>query len=104
MVGGTDGNVHDPVRAIYNYVRNYNRKPQPWVASASRIIRNVNRYKETIVGSIACGAGSIELRSLEPRRRRTRANPLGFFWCSALPSSKGTWEMQKTHNQNSLVC
>jgi hypothetical protein len=39
--------VHDLVRAVYDYVRNYNRKPQPWVASASRIIRKVNRYKET---------------------------------------------------------
>ena len=39
--------MHDLVRAVYDYVGNYNRKPQPWVASASRIIRKVNRYKET---------------------------------------------------------
>jgi hypothetical protein len=37
------------VGAIHEYVRNYNRNPQPfpWAASASRIIRKVNQYKET---------------------------------------------------------
>jgi hypothetical protein len=41
--------VRDLVEAIHDYVRNYNRNPQPfhWVASASRIIRKVNRYKQT---------------------------------------------------------
>jgi hypothetical protein len=41
--------VRDLVRAIHDYVRHYNHNPQPfqWVASASRIIRKVNRYKRT---------------------------------------------------------
>jgi transposase len=46
---GTFRSVRDLVEAIHDYVRNYNRNPQPfhWVASASRIIRKVNRYKQT---------------------------------------------------------
>ena len=46
---GTFRSVRDLVLAIQDYVRSYNRDPQPfhWVASASRIIRKVNRYKDT---------------------------------------------------------
>jgi transposase len=46
---GTFRSVRDLVLTIHDYVRNYNRNPQPfhWVASASRIIRKVNRYKDT---------------------------------------------------------
>jgi transposase len=46
---GTFRSVRDLVLAIHDYVRSYNRDPQPfhWVASASRIIRKVKRYKET---------------------------------------------------------
>ena len=37
------------IKAINDYVRIYNQNPRPfqWVASASRIIRKVNKYKET---------------------------------------------------------
>lgn len=47
---GTFRSVHDLIRAIRDYVRHYNRNPQPfqWVASASKIIRKVNKYKETL--------------------------------------------------------
>jgi hypothetical protein len=33
--------------AIQDYIRFYNKNPQPfqWIASASRIIRKVNKYK-----------------------------------------------------------
>jgi transposase len=46
---GTFHSVPDLIRAIKDYVRHYNRNPQPfqWVASASQIIRKVNKYKET---------------------------------------------------------
>ena len=46
---GTFRSVRDLIRAIHDYVRHYNRNPQPfhWVASASRIVRKVNRYKQT---------------------------------------------------------
>ena len=46
---GTFRSVRDLVRAIRDYVQHYNRNPQPfhWVASASRIVRKVNRYKQT---------------------------------------------------------
>jgi transposase len=46
---GTFRSVRDLVLAIHDYVRSYNRDPQPfhWVASASRIIRKVSRYKAT---------------------------------------------------------
>ena len=39
-----------PGKAIKDYVRHYNRDPRPfqWVASASKIIRKVNKYKETL--------------------------------------------------------
>jgi transposase len=45
---GTFRSVRDLIRSIHDYVRRYNRNPQPfhWVASASRIIRKVNRYKQ----------------------------------------------------------
>ncbi|MGB6872368.1 MAG: IS630 family transposase, partial [Acidobacteriaceae bacterium] len=45
---GTFRSVRDLIRSIHDYVRYYNRNPQPfhWVASASRIIRKVNRYKQ----------------------------------------------------------
>ena len=46
---GTFHSVRDLVKAIREYVQQYNRSPRPfqWVASASRIIRKVNKYKET---------------------------------------------------------
>jgi transposase len=46
---GTFRSVRDLVHAIHDYVRHYNRNPQPfhWVASASRIVRKVNAYKQT---------------------------------------------------------
>ena len=47
---GTFRSVRDLVRAIKDYVRHYNRHPRPfqWVASAGKIIRKVNKYKETL--------------------------------------------------------
>jgi transposase len=44
---GTFRSVRDLIRAIHDYIRNYNRNPRPfqWVASTSRIIRKVNKYK-----------------------------------------------------------
>jgi transposase len=47
---GTFRNVRDLTKAIRDYVRQYNRNPQPfhWVASASKIIRKVKKYKETL--------------------------------------------------------
>jgi transposase len=47
---GTFRSVPDLIRAINDYVRQYNRNPQPfhWVASAGRIIRKVNKYKRTL--------------------------------------------------------
>jgi transposase len=46
---GTFRSVPDLVRSITDYVRLYNKKPQPfhWVATASQIIRKVNKYKQT---------------------------------------------------------
>jgi transposase len=46
---GTFRSVRDLIKAIHDYIRLYNKNPQPfhWVASASRIIRKVNKYKET---------------------------------------------------------
>ncbi len=45
---GTFRSVRELVKAIQDYLRQYNKNPQPfqWVASASRIIRKVNKYKE----------------------------------------------------------
>jgi transposase len=47
---GTFRHVRDLTKAIGDYVRQYNRNPQPfhWVASASKIIRKVKKYKETL--------------------------------------------------------
>ena len=45
---GTFRSVGELVKAIQDYLRQYNKNPRPfqWVASASRIIRKVNKYKE----------------------------------------------------------
>lgn len=45
---GTFSSVRDLIKAIQDYIRLYNKNPQPfrWVASASRIIRKVRKYKE----------------------------------------------------------
>jgi transposase len=47
---GTFRSVGDLVKAIKEYVRHYNKNPQPfqWIASASRIIRKVRKYKDTL--------------------------------------------------------
>ena len=47
---GTFRSVRELIIAIQNYIQRYNRNPQPfqWVASASKIIRKVNKYKETL--------------------------------------------------------
>jgi transposase len=47
---GTFRSVRDLTKTIRDYVRLYNKNPQPfhWVASASKIIRKVNKYKETL--------------------------------------------------------
>ena len=47
---GTFRSVADLVRAIKDYVRHYNKNPQPfqWIASASRIVRKVRKYKDTL--------------------------------------------------------
>lgn len=44
---GTFRSVRELVKAIQDYLRQYNKNPQPfqWVASASRIIKKVNKYK-----------------------------------------------------------
>ena len=46
---GTFRSVRELTKAIHEYIRIYNRHPCPfqWVASASRIIRKVNRYRRT---------------------------------------------------------
>ena len=45
---GTFRSVRELVKAIQDYLRQYNKSPRPfqWVASASRIIRKVNKYKD----------------------------------------------------------
>jgi transposase len=47
---GTFRSVGVLVKAIKDYVRHYNKNPQPfqWIASASRIIRKVRKYKDTL--------------------------------------------------------
>jgi transposase len=47
---GTFRSVRELINAINDYIRHYNRNPQPfvWVATASKIIRKVNKYKETL--------------------------------------------------------
>jgi transposase len=44
---GTFHSVGDLIQAIQDYIRLYNKNPQPfqWTASTSRIIRKVNKYK-----------------------------------------------------------
>src|SRR5205807_4411214 len=44
---GTFRSVRDLIKAIHDYIRIYNKNPRPfrWVATASRIIRKVNKYK-----------------------------------------------------------
>jgi transposase len=46
---GTFRSVRDLIKAIQDYIRLYNQNPQPfhWVASASRIMRKVRKYKQT---------------------------------------------------------
>src|SRR5579872_4939264 len=46
---GTFHSVRDLIRTIHDYIRHYNKTPRPfhWVASASRIIRKVSKYKGT---------------------------------------------------------
>jgi transposase len=46
---GTFRSVRDLINTIHDYIRIYNKNPRPfqWVASASRIIRKVNKYKDT---------------------------------------------------------
>ena len=46
---GTFRSVPDLIRAIKEYVKHYNKSPQPfqWVATANQIIRKVNKYKAT---------------------------------------------------------
>jgi transposase len=46
---GTFRSVRDLVYTINDYIRVYNQNPRPfrWVASASRIIRKVRKYKDT---------------------------------------------------------
>jgi transposase len=47
---GTFRSVRDLIKAIQDYIQCYNRNPRPfqWVASASKIIRKVNKYKDTL--------------------------------------------------------
>src|SRR5262249_7154640 len=47
---GTFRSVGDLIKAIQDYIQRYNRNPQPfrWVASARKIIRKVNKYKDTL--------------------------------------------------------
>lgn len=47
---GTFRSVRDLTKAIQHYIQCYNRNPRPfqWVASANKIIRKVNKYKETL--------------------------------------------------------
>lgn len=44
---GTFRSVRDLTKAIRDYVRNYSQNPTPfhWIASASQIVRKVNKYK-----------------------------------------------------------
>jgi transposase len=46
---GTFRSVRDLIQTINDYIRIYNKNPRPfqWVASASRIIRKVRKYKDT---------------------------------------------------------
>jgi len=44
---GTFRRVRALTSAIHDYLKDYNENPRPfrWIASASRIIRKVNKYK-----------------------------------------------------------
>src|SRR5206468_9756684 len=46
---GTFRSITELTAAIEDYISTYNQNPQPfhWIASASRIIRKVNKYKRT---------------------------------------------------------
>lgn len=46
---GTFRSVRDLIKEIHDYIRIYNSNPRPfqWVASASRIIHKVNKYRRT---------------------------------------------------------
>jgi transposase len=46
---GTFRSVRELTKAIHEYIRIYNHNPRPfqWVASAGRIIRKVNKYRQT---------------------------------------------------------
>ncbi len=50
---GTFRSVRELTKTIHEYIRIYNSNPQPfqWVASASRIIRKVNKYRQTAKAS-----------------------------------------------------
>ncbi len=47
---GTFRSLRELIKAMQDYIQRYNRDPQPfqWAASASKIIRKVNKYKETL--------------------------------------------------------
>ena len=47
---GTFRSVRELIKAIKDYVRHYNKNPQPfhWVVTASRIVRKVRKYKDTL--------------------------------------------------------
>ena len=47
---GTFRSVRDLIKAIRDYIRLYNKNPRPftWVASASQIVRKVNKYKGSL--------------------------------------------------------
>jgi transposase len=46
----TSRSVRQLTRSIHEYIRIYNNNPRPfqWVASASRIIRKINKYRNTL--------------------------------------------------------
>jgi transposase len=46
---GTFRSVRELIRTINEYIRLYNQQPRPfqWIASASRIVRKVRKYKDT---------------------------------------------------------
>jgi transposase len=49
---GTFRSVRELIKSIHEYIRIYNNKPRPfqWIASASRIIRKVNKYRQSSEG------------------------------------------------------
>jgi transposase len=68
---GTFRSVRELTKAIHEYIRIYNRNPRPfqWVASASRIIRKVNKYRQR---SFSSGNDGLELEITNDRRREPR--------------------------------